>query len=107
MTTRWKVDNAPDADDFFTIRQADGTEHGRTDVEPIATVYLKRHADSIVRDHNAAQGLRGALQAIAARIQGEYDNPALVKQGSLSTDIRTDCLNYAQAALRGATEKGE
>jgi hypothetical protein len=33
-----------------------------------------------------------ALQAIAARIQGVFDDPALIKAGALSTDKTADIL---------------
>lgn len=43
------------------------------------------------------------LTAIIARIHGEWDNPALVKQGLLS-DSDSDILNYANAAIQSATK---
>ena len=48
----WTVDAAPDANGYFTIREADGSEHGNTDVEPIATVYEEKRAALIVRAVN-------------------------------------------------------
>jgi len=40
-----------------------------------------------------------ALKAIVARIQGVYDDPALMAFGPLSASIKTDCLAIAEAAL--------
>ena len=33
------VDNCPDAKGFMTLRWADGSDNGNTDVQPIATIY--------------------------------------------------------------------
>ena len=35
----WYVDSCLDANGFFTIRRFDGTEHGNTQEQPIATVF--------------------------------------------------------------------
>lgn len=40
-----------------------------------------------------------ALGAIAARINGEWDDPALVAFGPLSIDAQSDCLRIARAAI--------
>lgn len=40
-----------------------------------------------------------ALEAIKARINGEYDNPSLVAFGPLSLSASLDCIDIAQAAL--------
>ena len=50
----------------------------------------------------AAPKLLEALQAIYARLQGEYDHPALVKYGLLLTDSDEDILNIAGAAIEEA-----
>ena len=49
MTTQhtpgpWTVDQCPAATGAITVRPADGTEHGDTDAQPIATVYQEDHA---------------------------------------------------------------
>lgn len=41
-----------------------------------------------------------ALLAIRARVEGEFDHPALVLHGPLSIDRAADCLAIAQNALR-------
>jgi hypothetical protein len=59
MFYEWVVDDAKDAAGRFTIRLADGTIHGNTEMQPIATVFQEQHADEIVRAHNSQQ--RGGL----------------------------------------------
>lgn len=41
-----------------------------------------------------------ALTAIKARIQGEYDNPALLAYGALTCDSADDVLTIADTALK-------
>ena len=50
----WIVDPCPDANGFHTIRIADGSEHGNTEEQPIATVFEREIADHIVTTHNNA-----------------------------------------------------
>ncbi len=50
---KWVVDDCPDANGFSTIRIADGTVHGNTEEEPIATVYDEEMAQYIVAHHNS------------------------------------------------------
>ena len=57
---------------------------------------------SIVTDNERI--MRTALEAIKARITGEWDYPALESFGGLTT-TREDCLAIAQEAL--AKVKGE
>ena len=42
------VDECPDANGFWTIREADGTPNGNIMKQPIATAYTKSNADLIV-----------------------------------------------------------
>lgn len=55
----------------------------------LALVKTKRREDKKTR----------ALQAIAARIHGDWDNPALCAIGPLTTDLATDCLSIAAKGL--------
>jgi len=48
---------------------------------------------------------REFCQAVIARIQGEWDNPALRKWGPLSTDVETDIKDFARALLAKLDEK--
>lgn len=52
----------------------------------------------------AAPDLLEALEAIRARIAGEFDNPALVKFGGLR-DINEDVNTLAATTIAKATEK--
>ena len=51
----------------------------------------------------AAPELLEALQAIQARINGNFDNPKLFAFGPLSTSAADDCLEIAHAAIAKAT----
>ena len=52
---------------------------------------------------NSHADLVQALTAIKARIDGEWDNPALMAIGPLDTNIDNDVLRIAEAALSKAT----
>jgi hypothetical protein len=43
-----------------------------------------------------------ALEAIRARLNGEYDHPALMKLGPLSTSILEDCYRILENTPKGA-----
>lgn len=67
-----------------------------------------------IRSHNraddarliaAAPDLLAALEAIAARVDGVFDDPALMAFGPLSIDTGADCSAIARAAI--AKAKGE
>ncbi len=53
----------------------------------------------------AAPDLLAALEAIAARVDGVFDDPALMAFGPLSIDTEADCLAIARAAI--AKARGE
>lgn len=57
----WVVDSCRDNRGYSTIRVADGSPHGDTTVEPLATVYDVTIAAQIVALHNYALG-RGGFQ---------------------------------------------
>lgn len=48
--------------------------------------------------------LREALEAVEARVNGEWDHPALVAHGQLQTDGAIDCLAIARAVLAASKE---
>ena len=50
----------------------------------------------------AAPAMYEALQAIEARLQGVFDNPALMKQGMLTHDKSEDVIRFVQTALAQA-----
>ena len=49
---RWTVDPATDANGHWTIRIDDGSDHGDTEQQPIATVFVREDAVLIVGLHN-------------------------------------------------------
>ena len=64
---------------------------------------VKKHFSLMVADAAASKVIRKAeisneaVEAILARMRGEYDNPALVKFGPLSDDLISDCEAIADA----------
>jgi hypothetical protein len=50
--SEWVVDSCCDADGNWTVRVADGSEHGDTTMQPIATYYNRSLADAAVQVHN-------------------------------------------------------
>ncbi len=82
---RWEHDAAKDV---FLIKGAGvGCNVGE--------VFDEDDADLIV----TAPKLRETIQAIKARINGEWDNPALVKMGPLMSDAKEDIMRFVEAAL--------
>ncbi len=59
---RIRVDPICDADGFCTIRIDDGSEHGDTSEQPIATVYTDHDAALITRCYNAYPVMLDALK---------------------------------------------
>jgi hypothetical protein len=51
----------------------------------------------------SAPDLLDALTAIQCRINGEWDNPLLMKYGPLSTDTAADCFRIAGLAITKVT----
>jgi hypothetical protein len=74
------------------------SEHSR-----IASVWHCHEANA--RLIAAAPDLLAALEAVASRISGEWDNPALVAFGPLSVDTEADCSAIARSAI--AKARGE
>ena len=67
--------------------------------------YPAAHAE-IVRRWNTHEAMKEALRAIQARIVGEFDNPALVAFGPL-TSPDLDIYAIAGAALAAAEGPGD
>lgn len=71
--------------------------------QPVAwcdTLEQARHlAAKLTTNQARIKELEAALRAIVARVDGEWDNPALVAVGGLSTDTATDCEQIARAVL--------
>jgi hypothetical protein len=59
----------------------------------------KARADELARRWNAHEELVEALEAMIARVEGEWDHPALVKYGPLRTMPEVDMAIIARAAL--------
>lgn len=60
--TPWTCDDCLDAHDFSSIRRADGSKHGDTSENIIATIYEQDDAAIIVRAVNAHEALVAALE---------------------------------------------
>lgn len=70
-------------------------EHG----DFIGRCLRSENAAFIVRAVNSHEVLLSALKAIKARINGVFDDPNLVKFGSLHTDIQKDIIGIAYQAI--------
>jgi hypothetical protein len=95
MEKPWKattvfVNNAPNQTHIVT---------GKWGEPSIAVVDTPEHAAFIVRACNAHEALVAGLTAIRARINGEWDNPALEAFGELYVDSDIDILRIADEAL--------
>lgn len=49
---------------------------------------------------DALKRYQQTLEAIRARIKGEYDHPSLVAKGPLSTNMRQDIIDWINETLR-------
>jgi hypothetical protein len=66
----------------------------------------KANAAFIVRACNSHAILMAALEAIVARIDGDWDKPELMAVGALSIDTEADCSLIARRALFQAKSGG-
>ncbi len=55
--------------------------------------------------HESAPELLEALHAIKARVNGEWDHPALMRQGPLSSSTPRDILEIAEKAIAKAVRR--
>src|ERR1700749_2267266 len=62
----WIIDCAGDMDGYSTVRVADGSENGRIETQPIATIYADADAHLIA----AAPELLAALAELTGRVEG-------------------------------------
>ena len=92
---KWIVDNAEDANGFYTLRLADGSEHGNTDEQPIATVYESHHAKQIVREHNAHEALVAAVMKCEVFRRACLDNDICIPSSVDPTDEIKAALSLA------------
>jgi hypothetical protein len=116
MTTKFQPRAAGQAAHTFTLREVpalDGsgaTAHElETDGHTVAHIYPdtgENYAGLVLSALSASARLtaenarlRSALSAIVARVNGEWDHPALVAYGPLQTDSAADCYAIAEAAL--------
>ena len=67
----------------------------------IAVVYDNQNSDILA----AAPDMYEALKAIVARIDGDFDNPELMKRGPLSFYGMNDIVRFANEALAKAEGK--
>lgn len=82
-----------------------GPKTGAPSPETVAAVRKKTNAEFIAISHNMMPALLGAvetLEAIRARLKGEFDHPALVKFGPLSVTRDDDILAMVDNALKEA-----
>jgi len=100
--TPWHLGNFREVKDTFYAKP--------DNVDSIGMIFCSNrtpegaHANAafIVRAVNNHEALVEALEAIEARINGDYDCPALIKYGSLNVVGYEDVLTMAQKALAAA-----
>ncbi len=63
---KWQADTCLDANGFHTIRLEDGTPHGNTDEQPVATVYTEANARRICQCANSHDDLVGLCKSVIA-----------------------------------------
>lgn len=82
----------------------EGMTHSfETDVNGKMINVLRTYSTKRAKMAQAAPELLEALEAIRARINGEYDNPSLVSIGSLRYNTDDDVLRIATQAISRAT----
>ena len=102
----WRVDDNIVEDWDFKIL-SDGMPENMSEIaslpvegsgETSTELVQEANAELIVRCVNQHDGLVEALEAIKARINGEWDNPALVKHGPLHASTTVDILGIIAGA---------
>ena len=96
---RWTADDCHGANGFITIRPWDGTLHGDTGVNPIATVYEVAHADLIA----AAPQMREALEAALLQLMliQTVNSTRAIRKGEVDSSVTLRALDAALRAVRG------
>jgi len=98
---KWKIDDAMDLPLAIIEDTPDGegiAEIGERTAENL------RNAELICRAVNSHELLVDALKAIEAGLNGDWDNPHLVKLGFLSSEADNDVLKIVKAAIEAATK---
>jgi len=94
----WTVDRCPEAEGHYTIRRDDGSEHGDTSGQPVATVYDADNAAKIAALPQLVRAARLAIETI------EADQERMVKADVLNDEDRYfqgRCLEALRAAVAG------
>ena len=79
---RFKLDDCLDAHGFNTLRLDDGSEHGATDAQPVATIYSDKHSRLLASAGHLAETLLYVLRA------HDYDGALTTGNAILSPAIR-------------------
>lgn len=102
-----------DSDGRFALVDSDGRDIFYSVIAPAEDgdhpnhdpARLARTAALIVLAANAHAGRTSLLRAIAARIDGAFDDPDLMAMGELHADAEEDIAGWVRAALRAAGEE--
>ena len=73
----FQVDACLDANGFHTIRHSDGTIHGNTEENPVATVYTKEYAHIIAAAPELLEACKKHIKEIESRGYGKTGKPYL------------------------------
>ena len=93
------VDPCPDALGFSTIRVADGSKHGDTEQDPVATVYLDEFADVIAEAPAMLTALRDVLHETTTDVDGLSRDEALTCIASVAGIVRATISRIEGAAV--------
>lgn len=85
---------------FTWTTAANLVKAGLQDATPEGKKIASKTLFEMARTADASEDLVHTLEAIRARIKGEFDNPHLIKYGHLSADPELDVLNLANSALQ-------
>ena len=78
---RWKIDECPDAEGNWTLREDDGTEHGNTET-CIATVYGGEQEQNLIESAPLLAEQARILREAAQRVIDNWDS------GDLADSVR-------------------
>jgi hypothetical protein len=103
MTSKFNIvaDACPDANGNTTVRVADGTEHGDTARQPIATVYNSDIADEMVTAFNAHHPL--LTECIKQRAWLQHVMPQVTAPESVMLGLEQS-IKYLSEVIKLATE---
>lgn len=94
---QWTADACPDAQGFWTIRPNDGTEHGDTEMNPVATVHAEKSVVELICAAPETAAERDALRVTLKEIA----------QLAMAAPRQRATADYLDAILKKTGDNGE